>query len=245
MPCSCWKQVEGKESKLLESGFSSGKSLDIAVYLSIMWILFEDELFIFLLAHCFGNPCQLCFAWWVFLSAGCEPFVAGTLDQQKSLCRDVELQNLARSKVVLLCLGLRGPGLFRLLKEQGFLFRFGTRWSYGTKQKWKSDGPLRGNINVAFRCKRKLTLKAPRSLLLFRYYSLDFHLMSYPGKSPVVYQINQGNTLYSERHCPLAVTVKDLNYPYQSHCKDLLSSAPGHINGWPRVLGSVHKQRFQ
>lgn len=47
--------------------------------------------------------------------------------------------------------------------------------------------------------------------------------MSYPGKSPVVYQIKQGNTLYSERHCPLVVTVKDLNYPYQSHCKDLLS----------------------
>lgn len=64
-----------------------------------------------------------------FLSAGCKPFVAGALDQQKSLCRDTELQNLARSKLVLLCLGLRGPGFFRLLKEQGFLFRFGTRWS--------------------------------------------------------------------------------------------------------------------
>lgn len=47
--------------------------------------------------------------------------------------------------------------------------------------------------------------------------------MSYLGKRPVGYQIKQGNSiLYSETQYPLTATLKYLNYPYQSHCKDLL-----------------------
>lgn len=49
--------------------------------------------------------------------------------------------------------------------------------------------------------------------------------MSYPGRRPGGYQIKQGNSiLHSEGCSPFTATVKDLNYPYQFRCKDLLSS---------------------
>lgn len=47
--------------------------------------------------------------------------------------------------------------------------------------------------------------------------------MFHASKRCVGYQIKQGNSaLCSQTQYPLAVTVKDLNYPYQSYCKDLL-----------------------